>query len=109
MAFAYFIAQMIGAVIGYGLLKALTPLHVFNENAGDYGFCATVPHADLSVFQVFMLEYIATMFLILLCCSAWDPRNRKHQDSVALKFGFAITILSFIFVSDFYIFLLILI
>lgn len=106
MAILYFIAQMIGAVAGYGLLKALTPYSVFNENAGEYGFCATAPHADLTTFQAFMHEYVATMFLISLCCSVWDERNAKNTDSSPLKFGFAIMVLSMIFVSKFLFYIL---
>lgn len=102
MAIIYFLAQMIGATIGYGMLKALTPYKVFNENAGEYGFCATVPQADLNTFQVFMHEYMATMFLITLCCSVWDQRNAKNTDSIPLKFGLAIMVLSMIFVSPIY-------
>lgn len=102
MAGIYFLAQLIGAVVGYGLLKALTPYRVFNENAGDYGFCATAPQPDLNTFQVFMHEYLATMFLITLCCSVWDQRNAKNTDSIPLKFGLAIMVLSMIFVSQIY-------
>lgn len=102
MAIIYFLAQMIGATVGYGMLKALTPNRVFNENAGEYGFCATVPQADLNTFQVFMHEYMATMFLITLCCSVWDQRNAKNTDSIPLKFGLAIMVLSMIFVSPIY-------
>lgn len=97
MAGIYFLAQMIGAVVGYGLLKVLTPYDVFNENAGDHGFCATVPQADLNTLQIFMHEYMATMFLITLCCSVWDQRNSKNSDSIPLKFGLAIMVLSIIF------------
>lgn len=89
---------MVGAVGGYGLLMALTPQKVFNENAGEYGFCATAPQIHLTTLQVFMHEYVATMFLITLCCSVWDQRNAKNSDSTPLKFGLAIMALSMIFV-----------
>lgn len=102
MACLYFVAQMIGAVIGYGLLKGLTPDQIFNEKAGDYGFCATAPVDGITPFQAFMMEFIATMILTIICCSVWDPRNAKYQESIALKFGFAITLLSFAFVSRIY-------
>lgn len=100
MAIGYFFAQMLGALVGYGLLKALTPEKAFSETAGEHGFCATVPIVnDLNPFQLLMLEFIATTFLITLCCSVWDPRNAAQIDSIPLKFGFAVTILSFVFVS----------
>lgn len=99
MAICYFAAQMLGAIVGYGALKALTPDIIFGESAGEHGFCASVLNSHLSPFQGFMFEFIATLFLISLCCSVWDPRNSANQDSIAIKFGAAITILSFVFVS----------
>lgn len=99
MAIVYFFAQWIGAVLGYRLLQALTPATILAQNHGKYGFCATAPHDELNVVQSFFIEYFATMILIAICCAVWDPRNAKHGDSVPLKFGLAITILSFIFVS----------
>lgn len=99
MAVAYFFAQMIGAVLGYRLLQAITPSNIFKAGASDYGFCATGPQSQLGAVEVFIVEYIATAVLISICCGLWDPRNAKNQDSVALKFGFSIFVLSLIFVS----------
>lgn len=99
MAIVYFFAQLIGAVIGYRLLKALTPDEVYEKSCGKYGFCATGPHDSINEFQAFFIEFIATTVLITVCCAVWDPRNAKHQDSVPLKFGSVITFLSFAFVS----------
>lgn len=99
MAILYFFGQLIGAVLGYRLLQALTPVTILEENSGQYGFCANAPHAQLSVAQSFFIEFFATLVLISVCCGVWDPRNAKNQDSVALKFGFVVTLLSFIFVS----------
>lgn len=101
MAILYFFAQMIGALIGYRCLQALTPLKILAQSGGAYGFCQTAPHEDLNDLEAFILEYIATMLLISLCCACWDARNSKNQDSVALKFGLAICILSIAFVSIF--------
>lgn len=89
MAVVYIAAQMIGAFIGYGLLKAVTPSAVFD--AGDVGICVTKPHKDVSGMQAVTVEFIATMILILVCCGVWDPRNSKNHDSVALRFGLAVT------------------
>lgn len=100
MAILYIIAQLIGATLGFRLLQALTPTKVYASSFGDYGVCQTVPHDDLSELDAFFVEFIATSVLISICCALWDPRNSTKQDSVALKFGLAITILSVIFVSS---------
>lgn len=99
MGVLYFFAQMIGALVGYGLLKAVTPVNIAEKNCGSFGFCAIVPHQEVNEIQAFTIEFIATAVLITVCCAVWDSRNAKNQDSVALKFGALITFLSFIFVS----------
>lgn len=103
MAIVYFFAQLIGAILGYRLIQALTPFNILelSVNKGDYGFCATGPSPDVTTFQAFFIEYFATTVLIFLCCAVWDPRNAKYQDSTPLRFGLAIVILSHIFVSNF--------
>lgn len=99
MAVLYFFAQLIGALLGYRCLQALTPSKVLAQSSGSSGFCQTAPHEDVNDIEAFILEYISTMVLISLCCGVWDQRNSKHQDSVPLKFGLAICLLSIIFVS----------
>ncbi|XP_032292028.1 aquaporin AQPcic isoform X2 [Drosophila virilis] len=87
MAFVYFVGQMLGAFIGYGLLKALLPYSTINV---PNGLCVTLPHAEVSSPQAFGIEFAATSILIIVCCGVWDPRNAKHHDSVAIRFGLAI-------------------
>lgn len=99
MAILYLLAQLIGATLGFRLLKALTPNKVFALSTGSYGVCSTAPHEDLTELDAFVIEFIATSVLISICCALWDPRNNQKQDSVPIKFGLAITILSVIFVS----------
>lgn len=99
MAIVYVFAQYIGATIGYRLLQLLTPVNVLNASSGTSGFCVTAPHEDLTGFQTFLLEYIATMVLISLCCAVWDPQNASKQDSIPIKFGLAVFALSFTVVS----------
>ncbi|ETN65688.1 hypothetical protein AND_002539 [Anopheles darlingi] len=91
MALAYVAAQCIGSFMGYGILKMLTPAAVF-ESAKDpgAGFCVTQPNPLITTIQAVGVEFVATMVLILVCCGVWDPRNAKHHDSVALKFGFTV-------------------
>ncbi|XP_052888198.1 uncharacterized protein LOC128296751 [Anopheles moucheti] len=91
MALAYGVAQCIGAFMGYGILKLLTPGDVFETAlAHGAGFCVTQPNSAISNMQAVGIEFVATMVLILVCCGVWDPRNAKHHDSVALKFGFTV-------------------
>lgn len=90
----YFVAQMLGGFIGFGILKALVPAEAIRANNSSAGLCSTVPRADISIFQALIIEFIITMVLILICCGVWDPRNAKHGDSAAIKFGFTITTLA---------------
>lgn len=103
MAFLYFLAQLIGATLGFRLLKALTPTKVFALSSGSYGVCQTAPHEDLTEIDAFVIEFIATSVLISICCALWDNRNKNAQDSAAIRFGLALTILSVIFVSFFFV------
>ncbi|XP_015600099.1 aquaporin AQPAe.a isoform X4 [Cephus cinctus] len=92
----YLLAQTIGAVLGYGLLKAMTPhdlLHNGNPNATDT-FCVTDLHDKVSAVQGLFAEGLATGILTFFACSIWDSRNAKNTDSVALKFGFAVAVLA---------------
>lgn len=92
MAFIYFVAQMLGAFMGYGLLMVVTPATLFfPSDPAAPGLCMTVPHSSLTLTQAVLIEFIATSVLILICCGVWDPRNAKYGDSIPLKFGFAIT------------------
>ncbi|CAO1354259.1 unnamed protein product [Diamesa serratosioi] len=88
---AYVIAQVLGAYMGYGLLRFVTPMKFF---AGIEGFCVTVPSDEISILQAFMVEFVITAVLILVCCGVWDPRNSKLHDSVPLRFGLAVTCLA---------------
>lgn len=89
MACVYFVAQMLGAFMGYGLLMIMTPADLIFPSEGP-GLCVTMPHSNLTAFQALAFEYIATTVLIMICGGVWDPRNAKHQDSIPLRFGFAI-------------------
>lgn len=92
MACIYFVAQLLGAFMGYGLLLVITPADIFGPlGAEQTGLCVTAPHASLTPYQALAFEYISTTVLIMICAGVWDPRNAKYQDSIPLKFGFAIT------------------
>lgn len=91
MAIVYFVAQLCGAFMGYGLLMIMTPVDVLQSNIALKAVCITEPHSGLTPLQAVAMEYLSTTVLILICGGVWDPRNDKHQDSNPLKFGFAIT------------------
>lgn len=91
MALGYFVAQVVGAFMGFGVLKMLTPSDVFSDALEKgAGFCVTSPNPRITLPQAVGIEFLATAVLTLVCCGVWDPRNAKHHDSVALKFGFTI-------------------
>lgn len=91
MAIVYFVAQLLGAFMGYGLLMVMTPLDILRPfGISGTGLCVTAPHPDLTPLQALGMEYLSTTILILICGGCWDPRNLQHQDSIPLKFGFAI-------------------
>jgi len=103
MLFVYIVAQCVGAFIGFGLLKAVTPASGWRaENSTVAGVCTTVPHKDVTTMQALAIEFLATSVLILVCCGVWDPRNRDCKDAVPLKFGLTITGLAIATVSIFY-------
>lgn len=106
MAIVYILTQFIGGVFGFWLLEVLTPTKIFAQSAGVYGVCQTFPNENVGAMDAIIIEYISTMFWISMFCATWDPRNRSQQNSMPLKFGLAITILSVIFVSVFYVLIL---
>lgn len=102
MFVVYVIAQVLGAFIGFGFLVLITPEHIFRPNTdASAGHCSTVPVLGLGEGETFAIEFFATLVLISMCCSSWDPRNAGNQDSVAIKFGLTVGGLSLAFVSHF--------
>uniref|UniRef100_A0ABD2WBY8 Aquaporin n=1 Tax=Trichogramma kaykai TaxID=54128 RepID=A0ABD2WBY8_9HYME len=99
-AAVYIISQMAGGVLGYALLKIITPqnhLHGGDPNTAA-GFCATLLHPRVSILQGFFSEVIATGILVFMVCSISDSRNSRNTDSVAIKVGLAVAVLCFGFV-----------
>ncbi|XP_032590137.1 aquaporin isoform X2 [Drosophila grimshawi] len=94
MALAYFVAQIAGAFIGYGLLKASLPHNAICSLDTPLGACVTTVDSGISVWQAALIEFLITCVLITICCGVWDPRNTKFQDSTAIRFGLAIACLS---------------
>lgn len=102
----YFVAQLIGSWLGFGLLKVLTPISIFNQTSGNSsvvptaGLCMTLPHSTVSPWLAVWIEFVATAVLILTCCAcAWDKRNANHHDSLPLRFGLTVAGLACAMVS----------
>ncbi|XP_029179067.1 aquaporin AQPcic-like isoform X3 [Nylanderia fulva] len=95
-AVVYIISQFIGAILGYGMLKVVTPRDRLTSGTVEQSdsFCVTGLHPDLSGIQGLILEGIATSILMLVFCSVVDQRNEKNTDSIAIKFGLAVAVLA---------------
>ncbi|GAB1867058.1 Aquaporin AQPcic [Camponotus japonicus] len=95
-ALVYLISQLIGATVGYGMLKVITPKNRLTSGTVEQSnlFCVTNLHTDLSAIQGLLLEGIATAILVLVFCSVVDPRNKRNTDSIPIKFGFTVTVLA---------------
>lgn len=93
----YFAAQMLGATVGYGLLKIVTPDTLFNDGYSDstVPLCVTVIHPGVTKVQAILVEMLCTAIVLCTACATWDPRCAHTTDSVAIKFGLAIAGLSF--------------
>lgn len=87
----YYVAQILGAFMGYGTIIVLTPAAIIEQSGPS--FSTTVPHPDVSAGAACCIESIATAILVWVCCAVWDPRNVHAQDSVPIRFGLAITCL----------------
>lgn len=99
MACLYFVGQLIGAFMGYGLLKVVVPADAITQNSSDHGLCVTMHSENVSPLQAVVIEFVATMVLIWLFCSVVDPRNAKNTDTIPIKFGLTITSLACTIVS----------
>lgn len=93
------IAQCVGAFMGYGLLISVSPELALK--ASGPSFCCTKPSDLITTQQAFCVEFVATATLIWFVCGIWDPRNGKHQDSVAIRFALAVAGLGSATVRDF--------
>ncbi|KAG5872515.1 hypothetical protein JTB14_014399 [Gonioctena quinquepunctata] len=87
----YLFGQILGALGGFGLLKALTPSNRFKFANATVGLCSPSPNEHMSSFQVVLVEFILTLILVWACCSVWDSRNKSNTDSVPLRLGLTIT------------------
>ncbi|XP_012543720.1 aquaporin [Monomorium pharaonis] len=100
MAGLYIITQCLGSLLGYGLLKMITPERL--AHTGDprtvSSFCTTNVNEALPVGYGVMAEALATGILVFFACGSWDSRNAKNTDSLGLKFGLCVTALCLAFI-----------
>ncbi|KAF7993064.1 hypothetical protein HCN44_005845 [Aphidius gifuensis] len=94
---AYIVAQIIGAIIGYGLLMAVTPPALFNDGIKNstVPLCVTVIHPEVSIAQAIIIEALCTACILCTACATWDKRCAHTTDSTAIRFGFAVAGISF--------------
>jgi aquaporin related protein len=85
MAIILSVAEAVGAILGYGLLKLLVPDDIFSIPPN--GTCVTSLHPGMSVTKGFFVEFFLTCALISIICGVWDPRNRSNGDSAPLRIG----------------------
>lgn len=97
MAGFYIIAQCLGSVIGYGLLKIITPSGLLYGNDPNESFCTTKITVGLNAAHGVAAEALATGIFVFFACGVWDSRNAKNTDSIPIKFGLCITMLAFAF------------
>ncbi|XP_014230709.1 aquaporin AQPAe.a-like [Trichogramma pretiosum] len=92
----YVLAQFIGATIGYGLIKIVTPVHLMSDGnpASTAPLCVTVIHPEITIVQGILIEILCTSLILIGACATWDPRCAHTTDSVAIRFGMAVVSIS---------------
>lgn len=96
MAGFYIIAQCLGSLIGYGLLKMTTPQDLLYSKPNE-SFCVTRIDSHLHPAHGVAVEALATGVFVFFACAVWDSRNAKNTETIAIKFGFCITMLALAF------------
>lgn len=84
-ALCYFVAQIIGAIVGAGILKGLTPAN----RRGELG--ATIPHDDVDGGKAFGVEFFITFVLVLTVFATVDKKRKDLNGSSPLTIGLSVT------------------
>ncbi|KRG04673.1 aquaporin isoform X5 [Drosophila mojavensis] len=90
MAIYYVVAQILGGLIGYGLLIASLPKNMLTNEMTPRGACVTFVVSNLPYWQGFLIEFLITAVLICVCCGIWDQRNAEQKDSIPIRFGLTV-------------------
>ena len=77
----YIIGQLIGSLIGAGILKVVLPVEYFNTTTPSFG--VTQPCRKdfylISVLQAITIEFIITSVLVFTVFASVDQKNKKDQ------------------------------
>lgn len=87
----YLLGEILGSLCGAGFARLVVPNFNWKGNS-----CCNVAGEHVAVWQSLITEMLMTFILIMMVCSAVDPRNKHSMDSLAIRFGLAITGLVFI-------------
>ena len=90
----YFVGQFAGAIAGFGVLVAVTPSDYVKVNSSELGVCSPAVNSAINQMQGFLVEFVATLVLILACCAIWDKRNSDKHDSVTIRLGLTVAALA---------------
>lgn len=74
--------------------------HVNSANE-TIGICSPAINENILVSQGFLVEFMISFILALVCCGVWDAKNSDKHDSVAIRFGLTIAVLALAAVSLF--------
>ena len=85
-AVLYIIAQIIGAMLGAGFLKGVTP----SNFTGTLG--ATVPNDHIGPQQAFGVEFLITFVLVFTVFSSVDSKRDDLKGSAPLTIGLSVTV-----------------
>ncbi|XP_015115171.1 aquaporin AQPAe.a [Diachasma alloeum] len=98
-AAVHIVAQYIGTLLGYGLLRLATPSGMMRARPqeGEGSFCVTALADKVSSTQGLFVEFLATLILLLVAGAVWDQRNHHNHDSAPLRFGLTVTCLATVF------------
>ncbi|CAH2236300.1 aquaporin-like [Pararge aegeria] len=86
---AYFVAQCLGAVMGYGALMGMSPIDLYPD-----GVCTTLPHEKHNIYQALGIEIFLTASLVFINCNLWDPVSADKVESNPIKLGLTVAGLS---------------
>lgn len=86
----YFVAQLLGALAGYGTVKIIVPSEYMTSPGG---VCS--PGGWLQGgFESMLMEFILSFMLVLICGAIWDWKNLDKHDSVTIRLGLAVAVLA---------------
>lgn len=95
-ALGYVLAQLLGALLGFGALLATTPAAAAVAPAG-----CTLPAPHVSALSAALLEAVMTAVLALTCCGLWSAHDPVRPDpSVPIKLGLVVAGLVYAGVSS---------